>query len=157
LIGAALTVETARWMGPWVDGLITAGRDAKDHRKIIDAFREAGGDGKPVFLQSAISFAATEDEARRQAHREWRHCAISGDLIADLAAPWDFEAATREVTPEEVSGRLRVSADHERHIAWLQEDSDTGFDAVFVHQIARDMDRFIDTFASKVLPALQAS
>ena len=156
LIGAALTPETARWMGSWADGLITAGRNSQDHRRIIAAFRESGGDGKPLFLQSAISFAATDEEAMRQAHREWRHCALDGEQIADLATALEFEAATRHVTPDEVASRLRVSANLQRHIAWLQEDMESGFDAVYVHQIARDMDRFIDTFPAEVLPAFTA-
>lgn len=157
LIGAALTPETARWMGPWADGLITAGRNSHDHRRIIDAFREAGGDGKPLFLQSAISFAATDEEARRQAHREWRHCALEGDQIADLATPSAFEAATRHVASEEVSGRLRVSADPSRHIAWFHEDRETGFDAVYVHQIARQFDRFFEALAPRVVAEFAAA
>jgi G6PDH family F420-dependent oxidoreductase len=151
VIGAALTPETARWMGPWADGLVTAGRNSDDHRRIIEAFREAGGDGKPLFLQDAISFAATEDEARRQAHREWRHCALDGDQIADLARPSDFEAETRQVTLDEVASGLRVSADIQRHIAWLHDDMEAGFEVVYLHQIARDMDRFFDVFAAQVL------
>jgi coenzyme F420-dependent glucose-6-phosphate dehydrogenase len=156
LIGAALTPETARWMGSWADGLITAGRNSQDHRRIIEAFREAGGDGKPLFLQSAISFAATDAEAGRQAHREWRHCALDGDQITDLANPRAFEAATRRVTPEEVSTRLRVSADLGRHIAWLREDQGTGFDVVYVHQIARQFDRFFDVLAARILAEFSA-
>jgi probable non-F420 flavinoid oxidoreductase len=156
LIGAALTKETARWAGAWADGLITAGHDSKSLRPIVGAFREGGGDGKPLFLQSAISLAATDEEAERQAHREWRHSALDGDDIADLATPWDFETATRNVRPQEVTSRLRVSADVNRHIDWLREDMETGFDTVYVHQIARDVDRFLDVFAAKVLPEFAA-
>ncbi len=152
LIGAALSEETARWMGGWVDGLITAGNNAKDLGQIVKAFREGGGDGKPLYLQSAISLAATEAEAVSQAHREWRHCALDGEQIADLATPWAFETASRNVTAQQVASRLRVSADVKRHIDWLREDMETGFDTVYVHQVARDMDRFIDVFASDVLP-----
>jgi hypothetical protein len=53
--------------------------------------------------------------------------------------------------------RLRVSADVQQHIAWLHEDKESDFDAVYVHQIARDMDFFFDTFAAEVLPALTES
>jgi coenzyme F420-dependent glucose-6-phosphate dehydrogenase len=156
LIGAALTEETARWVGTWADGLITAGHDPKVLRRTVDAFREGGGDGKPLYLQNAISLAATQEEAERQAHREWRHCGLDGDQIADLAMPRDFETATRNVTPQQVTSRLRVSAEINRHIDWLREDMETGFDTVYVHQIARDIDRFIDVFAAEVLPEFSA-
>jgi probable non-F420 flavinoid oxidoreductase len=156
LIGAALTPETARWMGGWADGLITAGNNSNDLRRIADAFREGGGDGKLLFLQSAISLAATEEEAQRQAHCEWRHCALDGEQIADLPTPRDFAEATRHATPQQVARRLRVSADVDRHIAWLREDMEIGFDTVFIHQVARDVDRFLDIFARKVLPEFAA-
>jgi coenzyme F420-dependent glucose-6-phosphate dehydrogenase len=153
VIGAALTPETARWMGKWADGLITAGRNSEDHRRIVNAFRDGGGDGKPLFLQNAISFAESDEAALREAHREWRHCALQGDQISDLRMPRDFDAATRNIAPQQVAERLRVSADIKRHIEWLREDMETGFDIVYVHQIGRNMGRFIDAFAAEVLPA----
>jgi probable non-F420 flavinoid oxidoreductase len=156
LIGAALTPETARWMGQWADGLITVGRNSEDHRRIVDAFRDGGGEGKPLLLQSAISFAATEEEALRQAHHDWRHCALDGEQIEGLATPFDFEFAARYVTPEQVATRLRVSADVKRHIDWLHDDMETGFEAVYIHQIGRDMNRFIETFAAEVLAVFAA-
>ena len=152
VIGAVLSEDTARWMGPWVDGIITAGRDADDLRKIVAAFREAGGEGKPVFLQNAISFGRTEEESLLEAHREWRHSALDPQPIADLPTPWAFAAATRDITAEQVQDRLRVSADVRRHVEWLHEDMETGFDVVYIHQVARNVDRFIDVFASEVLP-----
>jgi probable non-F420 flavinoid oxidoreductase len=152
IIGAALSEETARWMGAWADGMITAGRDAVDLRKIVLAFREGGGEGKPVFLQAALSFGRTEEQSLAEADREWRHSVLNSEQIADLPSPWAFNAATRRATPEQVRARLRVSADVRRHIDWLHQDMETGFNVVYVHQVARDMERFIDVFASEVLP-----
>src|SRR5690606_35170676 len=76
VIGAALSAETARWMGSWVDGLITAGTKAEHTKKTLDAFREGGGEGKPVYLQTIISIAPTIDEAVAIAHREWRQAGV---------------------------------------------------------------------------------
>ena len=152
IIGAALSEDTARWLGPWADGLITAGRDAHVLRKVVEAFREAGGEGKPVFLQAALSFARSEEQSLQEAHREWRHCACNSQQIEDLPTPWAFNAATSNVKPEEVRERLRVSADVRRHIDWLHKDMETGFDVVYLHQVARDMERFLDVFSSEVLP-----
>ena len=63
LIGAALTPETSEWLGGWADGLITAGKKTEDLRRVVDAFHRGGGEGKPMFLQAALSFAPTDEEA----------------------------------------------------------------------------------------------
>jgi hypothetical protein len=76
---AIILLDSSRkWMGTWNDGLITVGRNADDLRRIVAAFREGGGDGKPLYLQSAISIAATEQEAIEQAHRRWPKCTLWG-------------------------------------------------------------------------------
>ena len=155
IIGAALSEETARWMGEWTDGLITVGKDAGDHRKVVKAFRETGGADKPVFLQTVVSLAPSEEEALQAAHREWRQCALDGDQLADLPSPAAFEAATRHVSLEQVQDRIRISADIKRHIDWLREDLESGFETVYVHQVGRDMERFIDTFGADVIPQFQ--
>ena len=44
LIGAAVSPETARWVGGWADGLITVGHDVKTVAGVIEAFRTTAGD-----------------------------------------------------------------------------------------------------------------
>jgi coenzyme F420-dependent glucose-6-phosphate dehydrogenase len=156
LIGAAITADTARWTGSWADGLITVGRNAEDLQTIIAAFHEGGGTGKPLFLQSAISLAATEEEAVHQAHKRWPHCALPPEQISNLATPWEFDAAVQRIQLEEVASRLRVSADIQQHIDWLLQDWELGFDAVYIHNVGSNTDYFLETFAAKVLPALNS-
>src|SRR4051794_1820840 len=50
IFGAAITEDTARWVGGWADGLITVGKDPEGLRRVVNAFREGGGDGKPLAL-----------------------------------------------------------------------------------------------------------
>ena len=155
IIGAALSTETAEWMGSWTDGLITVGSQAGELRKIIDAYRHGGGGGKPIFLQVALSFAATEEQAVQEAHQQWRQCALDPSQLADLPTPEAFDAATRSISPQEVKKLLRVSADVQYHLAWLRELTELRFNGIYLHQVARDMDRFIDTFGTKILPELR--
>jgi probable non-F420 flavinoid oxidoreductase len=155
VIGAALSEETARWMGSWVDGLITVGKEAADSRKIVDAFRDGGGQGKLVMLQAAVSYAKTIEEAARAAHREWRQSTLDSRQLADLATPWAFGEATRNARVEESSNNVRTSADISKHIDWLLGDLEAGFDAVYLHQLGRNIEEFIDVFAEMVLPALR--
>jgi hypothetical protein len=58
------------------------------------------------------------------------------------------------VWPEELRGKLRVSADLGRHLEWLRGDVALGFDALYLHPIDPDPEAFLDAFGERVLPAL---
>src|SRR3954451_24367188 len=63
LFGAALTEETAAFAATWADGLLLAGHQPKTVARLAKAFRDAGGKGKPVHLQMAVSLSKTVPEA----------------------------------------------------------------------------------------------
>jgi coenzyme F420-dependent glucose-6-phosphate dehydrogenase len=152
VVGAALSAETARWLAGWADALITVASD--DTRAIVDAFREGGGDDKPMFLQVALSYAPTDDEAACAAHDQWRHCALPATQLADLRTPTEFDRATVRVSELDVVSRIYVSSDISRHVAWLHEDAALGFDRLYLHNVARDhQERFIEACAARLLPA----
>lgn len=153
LYGAAITPETAEWVGSWADGLITVGKAPDALLEVVDAFRRGGGDGKPMALQAAISFAADEDQALRAAHRRWPIAAVDLRKNQDLASPRDFDRETAGLRPEDLKGKLRISADVGRHVEWLMGDADLGFDEVYLHHVGPDPRAFLETFAARVLPA----
>ena len=154
IVGAALSVETARWIGGWADAMITIAGEGANTRAVVDAFREGGGEGKPMFLQVALSYAPTDEEAAHAAHDQWRHCALSGEQLADLPTPEAFDRATARVSELDVVSRIYVSSDISRHIAWLREDAAMGFDRLYLHNVARDhQERFLEACAARVLPA----
>jgi probable non-F420 flavinoid oxidoreductase len=155
LIGAALSVETARWLGGWADGLITTSQPRDQLRRLIEAFREGGGEGKPLLLQVKLSHAATEEEAIAAAHDQWRTVVFDSAVLADLRMPAQFDAASRFVQRDEILPFVRTSTDLERQAAWLREDAALGFDEIFLHSVHRDQTRFIEDYGEKVLPALR--
>jgi probable non-F420 flavinoid oxidoreductase len=157
VIGAAITPETARWMGGWADGLITvtAGRDRM--RAVVDAFREGGGDGKPMFLQAVVAFGRSDEESAVIAHDQWRQCALDPSQLADFDSVAAFDAATADITVDDVAARVRASADVRRHVEWLRSDLDLGFTRVYVHNLVRDHDRFFEVWGEQVLPSLLAA
>jgi coenzyme F420-dependent glucose-6-phosphate dehydrogenase len=155
LLGAALSEKTARWLATWADGLITVALPHDQLRRLVEAFREGGGAGKPIFLQVALSFARSDEEARAAAHDQWRQCTLSTEQVTDLTTPAEFDRACEHATPSEVSERLRVSSDIGRHIGWLEADLSLGFERIFLHNVARDhQERFIDVCATSIAPAL---
>jgi probable non-F420 flavinoid oxidoreductase len=156
LIGAAVSPETAAWVGGWADGLVTLNQPRERLRAVIDAFRAGGGDGKPLYLQVHLSWAADEDEAMAVAHDQWSTNVFDPVLAMDLTLPEQFEAAARFVTPDDVRSAVLVSADLGRHTAWLAEYAELGFDRIYLHEVgqAAHQQPFIDAFGSKVIPAL---
>lgn len=155
LLAAALTEETARWAGGWADGLITVAGEPDVTRKKLDAFRAGGGEGKPLFLQVALSYAKTEAEAARAAHREWRQAGLGVAQLADLRTPGEFATACAGVSEADVCEKLRVSSDLGRHAEWLAGDVALGFSAVYLHNVGRNQEQFVEEFAARVLPALR--
>ena len=156
LIGAALSEETARWCGGWADGLLTVAVPPDELRTLIEAFREGGGAGKPVAVQAKLAWAATDDEALAGAFDQWRTNVFDSKLMADLERVEQFEIAAAHVRPDDVRASVFVSADLGAHAAHLHEIVDCGVDELIVHHVPRPQEAFIDAFADKVLPELQA-
>jgi coenzyme F420-dependent glucose-6-phosphate dehydrogenase len=155
LIGACLSPETAASMGTWADGLITITQDRKQMQEIIAAFRENGGDGKPIYLQVVLSFAATHKEALSAAHVQWRQAALKQSMLADLASPEAFDDATKNLAPEDVAKHIRISADLNEHLDWLLQDAELGFDRLYLHNVHHDQRRFICHASETILPAFR--
>jgi coenzyme F420-dependent glucose-6-phosphate dehydrogenase len=154
LVGAAVTPETAEWVGSWADGLITTSRPPDQLRKVVEAFHRGGGDGKPMFLKVQLSWAPTEEEAVSGAHEQWASNIYSSQVLTDLPTPAHFEQLAQRVKPEEMEGHVRTSANLERHLEWLAQDVELGFSRLVLHNVNRGQEAFIDAFGEKVIPKL---
>jgi alkanesulfonate monooxygenase SsuD/methylene tetrahydromethanopterin reductase-like flavin-dependent oxidoreductase (luciferase family) len=155
LLGAAVSEATAEFVGSWADGLLTVSAKPEQLRKVVEAFRRGGGEGKPMFLQIALNWADTEEEAVRGAFEQWRFLALGGDVNWELASPEHFDTATRHVRPEDIRESVLVSSDLGQHAAWLAEFVELGFAELQLHQVDRNQAGFIDAFARHVLPQLR--
>jgi probable non-F420 flavinoid oxidoreductase len=155
LLGAAVTEATAEFVGSWADGLLTVSAKPEQVRKVIDAFRRGGGEGKPLLLQVGLNWAPTEDEAVAGAYDQWRYNVLGGEVNWELRSPKDFDTATRFVKPEDMRQSVLISSDPGQHAAWLNEYIELGFDELQLHQVGRNQHTFIDAFGAKVLPQLR--
>jgi probable non-F420 flavinoid oxidoreductase len=155
LIGAAVSVQTAGWVGGWADGLVTIKQPREHLERMLDAFRTNGGEGKPVYLQVHVSWAPTDDEALAIAHDQWRSNVFGPPLCWDLELVEHFEEASRHVRPEDMREAVEVSADLGYHAAWLHEMTELGFDGVWIHHVGQEQRAFLEAFGDKVLPQVK--
>jgi probable non-F420 flavinoid oxidoreductase len=151
LLGAAVSEATAEFVGGWADGLLTVSAKPDQVRKVVEAFRRGGGDGKPLFMQVGLNWAPTDEEALQGAHEQWRYNVLGGEVNWELRSPRDFDTATRFVKPEDMRESVLVSSDPGQHAAWLNEFIELGFEELQLHQVDRNQERFIEAFGGKVL------
>ncbi|MEE6311706.1 TIGR03885 family FMN-dependent LLM class oxidoreductase [Plantactinospora veratri] len=154
LVGAAVSEATARWCAEWADGLITVNAPVSRLRRMVDAYRDAGGRGK-LHLQVHLSWAPDQAEAARIAYDQWRSNVFAPPVCWDLEMTEHFDVVSEQVSPERVAEVVNVSADLGRHAALLREYADLGFDEIYLHHVGQHQDAFIDTFGAKVLPELR--
>lgn len=153
LFAAAVSQETAASVAGWADGLLTTGGKASDVARVVGAFRDNGGAGKPVHIQHALAWAPTDAEALAEVRHQWRHAVLAGEALWDLRHPADFDAACDAASDAVLQDRLTVSNDLGRHAADIAALGD--LDAtVHLHCVGRNQEDFIDKFGAKVLPHL---
>jgi probable non-F420 flavinoid oxidoreductase len=152
LFGAALTNETAAWLGSWSDGLVTVRKPHDQLKELVMRFRSGGGEGKPLALQLQVAWAQSKEEARLTAWNEWRNAAAPPDRLADLAMPADFEKATERVEPDEMEEVIPLITRGEELLEIIDEVSSCGFHEVYIHSVSRDQRGFLTFMESQVLP-----
>ena len=154
LVGAAVSEQTARTVGGWADALITINQPTPALARVFDAFREGGGEGKPIYVQVHLSWAQDEDQALAIAYDQWRSNVFSSELAWNLEMPSQFDAAAQTVRPEDVRGPVLVSADPAVHRDRLAELVELGAGGLFLHHVGREQAPFIEVFAEHVLPQI---
>ncbi|YAF96349.1 MAG: TIGR03885 family FMN-dependent LLM class oxidoreductase [Nodularia sp. CChRGM 3473] len=155
IIGAAITPPTAEWLGSWADGLITISHPHEKLKQVVEAFRRGGGQGKPMYLKVQLSYAADEDTALQGAFDQWRTNIFQSPVLADLRHPQQFEAIAEFVKPMDMYKYVRISADSQQHIEWLKQDIELGFNEIYLHNVNREQQTFIEVFGKQVIPALE--
>jgi probable non-F420 flavinoid oxidoreductase len=155
LIGAAMSEKTAKWCGSWADGLLTSGGKVDAVKPLIEAFRQGGGEGKPIYLQTAMCWAPTADEAMHQALDQWSSAAVGGEVNWDLRRPGDFDLASRLVGQDDIVETVNVSHELNQHLEWIGALAELDLDCIYLHQVGRNQEQFIEAFGNKVLPSLR--
>jgi probable non-F420 flavinoid oxidoreductase len=156
LIAPVVSVESAARVAAWADGLITIVQPEDQLRRVIEAYRGAGGRGE-LSLQVHLSWAESEQAAEDLAVDQWRSNVIGAPVAWDTETAEAFDAIGEQVTPEAVRGAVQVSADLGEHRERLAQLASLGFDDLYLHHVGQDQEAFIDAFGEQVLPRLAST
>jgi probable non-F420 flavinoid oxidoreductase len=157
LVGAAVSVATARWCAEWADGLITINQPVETLREIVAAYRDAGGRGR-LHLQVHLSWDPDADRAEEIAYDQWRSNVLTPPATWDIDSAEVFDIASQHVPRSALHGPVVISHDLGRHTAQLAEYAALGFDEIALHHVSKelaDQEAFVDAFGAKVLPQLR--
>jgi G6PDH family F420-dependent oxidoreductase len=149
----------AKRTGRHADGMITVGAPVEKIGGLFDKFaegaREAGKDPDqmPRVLQLHLSWADTDEEALANAMTEWPNGGMKFPK-ADIRSPHDFAQMAKLVREEDFEGRMVISSDPDVHRAAIQQFVDLGFDRVYLHNVGRNQERWIEVFGEQVIHKL---
>lgn len=155
LIGAAVSEKTAGWMGNWADGLITISRPVDELKKVVEAFRNGGGEGKPLYLKVQLSYDDTDEKALEGAWDQWRNNVLPPEILDDLWTVKQFDVTGEYVKREDMHQFVNISANPMKHIDWIRSYIDLGFEKIILHNVNRHQEKFIRDFGAKILPHLR--
>jgi probable non-F420 flavinoid oxidoreductase len=156
LLGAAVSAETAEWLAGRVDGLATVAQPPDVLRRVVEAYRSAGGEG-PCVLQVHLSLDETDAAALATAKDQWRNGLVGPPRAWDFEQPEDFDAAVGEPDDDELRKAVLVDADAAALAERIAHLSGLGFDRVYLHHVGKDQDAFLARAESELLPTLRRS
>jgi probable non-F420 flavinoid oxidoreductase len=154
LLGAALTKETAEWMGCWAEGLLTGHKPIDELKGIVDAFKKGSGKGRPVYLQVQLGYGADEEKLGADVFHQWRTNIFPANVKGDLWKVEHFDTLGEFVTIQDIKKKILVSSNVQQHIDSLKEYAELGFEKIILHNVGRNQEEFINVFGEKVLPKL---
>ncbi len=149
----------AQRTGKFTDGIITVGAADEKIKGLLERYekgaKEAGKDPAtmPRILQVKVSYAKTEEESIEAAMKEWPNGGMNFPK-ADIRNPEDFEAMSKLVRPENYKNRVLTTPDLSAHVAYLQHFIDLGFNEIYIHNVGRNQEAFIDAYGKDVAPKL---
>lgn len=156
LLGAAVSAETAEWLAGRVDGLATVAQEPDALRRVVEAYRGAGGEG-PCVLQVHLSLAETDAAALALAEDQWPNGLIGPPRAWDFDQPEDFDAAVRDPDETELRKAVLVDADASALAQRIAELVGIGFDRVYLHHVGKDQETYLARAGEELLPALKGA
>jgi coenzyme F420-dependent glucose-6-phosphate dehydrogenase len=147
---AASTAAAAKLAGRSGDALISTAPDDE----IVDAFRDAGGDGQPAYGQVTVCYGPDEQKAKDEALEWWPNTSVPGEVGVELAEPQHFEEVAKLIFADSVAEKVVCGPGTEPILEKIGLFVDAGFDHVFLHQVGPRQEEFLEFAKGTLLPAI---
>jgi coenzyme F420-dependent glucose-6-phosphate dehydrogenase len=147
---AASSPAAAKLAGRAGDALISTAPDAE----LVETYRDAGGEGMPVYGQLTVCYGPDEGKAKDEALEWWPNTSVPGELGVELAEPQHFEEVAQLITAEQVGEKAVCGPDVGAFVEKLGAFVDAGFDHVFLHQIGPRQEEFLAFAKDVLLPSI---
>lgn len=147
---AAGGTQAAELAGQLGDALVVTSPD----EAVIETFRLAAGNARPIFGQLTVCVGGSEQEAAETALEWWPNGGLTGTLAQELPLPSHFEAAAEMVTADAMRREVVCGPDADRHVEAIEAFVDAGVDHVYVHQVGPDQAGMIAFYEREVMPKL---
>jgi coenzyme F420-dependent glucose-6-phosphate dehydrogenase len=136
------------------DGIWTL-PDPESTPELLDAWREAGGEGDVIF-QALFSWAES-DEAAMESVRKWKGAQPQEFYKEDWHEPRKMYARGEEqMSDDELAQQAIIGSDVELHISRIRELQELGATVIVLqNNSGADPLRAIEVYGSEVLPALR--
>lgn len=159
---AASGASAARLAGRVGDGFIcTSGKARELYSEtllpaVAEGLAKAGRarDDIEYMIEMKVSFDTDRDRALHDT-RHWAALALSSEEKMGVEDPALMEKLADALPVERAASRWIVSSDPDEHVARLAETIALGFTHLVFHAPGPDQRRFLDLYASEVLPRLR--
>jgi coenzyme F420-dependent glucose-6-phosphate dehydrogenase len=148
---AASTPAAAELAGRAGDALISTAPKPET----VETFREAGGEGKPVYGQLTICWGPDEAKAKDEALEWWPNTSVPGEVGLEVAEPEHFEGIAELLTADRVAEKVVCGPDTGAIENKVVEFVNAGFDHVFLHQVGPRQEEFLAFAKDELLPQLR--
>ena len=159
---AAAGASAARLAGRVADGLIcTSGKGMALYAEtllpaVIEGARAAGRDPSDVELTIEMKVSFDPDlESAREDTRHWAALALSPEEKTGVEDAVEMERLADALPTERAVSRWIVSSDPDEHVERIRPYIDLGFTHLIFHAPGTDQRRFLELYASEVLPRLR--
>jgi coenzyme F420-dependent glucose-6-phosphate dehydrogenase len=147
---AASSPAAAELAGRNGDALISTAPD----EDLVKAFRDAGGEGKPVYGQLTVCYGPDETKSKEEALEWWPNTSVPGNLGVELAEPQQFEDVAKLITADSVAEKVVCGPGTEPIREKIGAFVEAGFDHVFLHQVGPRQEEFLEFARKELLPAI---
>jgi G6PDH family F420-dependent oxidoreductase len=131
------------------DGYVNTSPEAE----LVKTYKNAGGSG-PIQAMAKVCWHTDEAEARKLVHRLWPNSGLPGELAQELKTPAHFEQASELVTEEAATSGKPIGNDPDEYVEYLRSFEEAGFTEVYVQQIGKDQEGFLQFWSENVVPRL---